>query len=76
MKILIEYFFEVVSFVMDYCIKCLFYIWIDLNYIEFYDFYFFDLGFDDEVDLNGNCFFGFKMMVKFNCEDFFLYFLM
>ena len=73
MKILIEYFPEAASLVMDHCIKRSSHIKSDPNYTEYYDFHLLDPGPDDESGLDGNRFFGPTTMVKYNREGLLLH---
>lgn len=73
MKILIEYFPEAASLVMDNCIKRSSHIQTDPNYTIQYDFHLLDPGPDDEASLSGNRFFGPKTMVKYHRESLLLH---
>lgn len=73
MKILIEYFPEAASLVMDHCIKRSSHIQTDCNYTEHYDFHLLDPGPDDEANLKGNRFFGPSTMVKHHREGLLLH---
>ena len=73
MKILIEYFPEAASLVMDNCIQRSSHIQTDPNYTERYDFHLLDPGPDDESGADGKSFFGPTTMVKFHRESLLLH---
>ncbi|XP_068698490.1 transient receptor potential cation channel subfamily A member 1-like isoform X2 [Montipora foliosa] len=73
MKILIEYFPEAASLVMDKCIQRSSHIQTDPNYTERYDFHLLDPGPDDESGADGKSFFGPTTMVKFHRESLLLH---